>query len=241
MEICYSIIIPAYNEAAYLPATLTAAAAAQRAVAAPGEIIVVDNNSTDATAQIARTAGVGLAFEAIRQIARARNAGVRLARGRHFVFVDADTLINPALLAATIDLLESGAYCGGGSRVRFENETPGFARFTAHMWDRLAIRYQLAAGCYMFVTRRAYDAVGGFSQQLYAGEDLKFARAVRRWGGRTGQKFKILTEHPPLTSSRKLQWFTSAERVLAVTLMLFFPITARFKRLCHWWYYRPPG
>src|SRR5437773_451131 len=73
-----SIIIPAYNEAKRIESCLSQLNAALRANTSSNlgsEIIVVDNNSTDATAQLARNAGAQVVFEPINQIARARNAG----------------------------------------------------------------------------------------------------------------------------------------------------------------------
>ena len=95
----YSIIIPAFNEAAELPATLAAIRTAMESQSLDGECIVVDNNSTDDTTAIATAAGADqVVFEPINQIARARNAGVAVSQGQHLVFVDADTRISVELL-----------------------------------------------------------------------------------------------------------------------------------------------
>ena len=95
----YSIIIPAYNETEQLPSTLSAIRASMAASNLQGECIVVDNNSTDTTAETARLNGADLVvFEPINQIARARNTGARASQGRYLIFIDADTRINPTLL-----------------------------------------------------------------------------------------------------------------------------------------------
>ncbi|MGD2011696.1 MAG: glycosyltransferase [Desulfobacterales bacterium] len=87
----YSIVVPAFNEELYLPQTLGSLRSAMATVAMPGEIIVVDNNSTDRTSDVARRWGATVAFEAINQISRARNTGARRARGRYLIFVDTAT------------------------------------------------------------------------------------------------------------------------------------------------------
>ena len=95
MSIDYSVIIPAYNEEVLLPATL--ASVRESMLAIPelvGETIVTDNNSSDRTADIATAAGARVVYEEHQQIARARNAGAQIARGRYFIFLDADTLLN---------------------------------------------------------------------------------------------------------------------------------------------------
>lgn len=89
-----SLIIPAYNEEAYLPACLDAVMAniGDRAI----EIIVVDNNSTDGTsAVIGRYPGVSSVFEAEKGITRARQRGYLAASGDILAYIDADTLPPP--------------------------------------------------------------------------------------------------------------------------------------------------
>ena len=54
----YSVIIPAYNEEQFLPDTLTALDAAMNELGEKGQVIVVDNNSTDATARVAEEHGL---------------------------------------------------------------------------------------------------------------------------------------------------------------------------------------
>src|SRR4029077_17355839 len=86
-----SVIIPAFNEEKLITACVEKVFAAFRANAAEGwsgEVIVVDNNSTDRRAELGRAAGATVLFEQINQIARARNAGTRIASGDWFLFVD---------------------------------------------------------------------------------------------------------------------------------------------------------
>ena len=90
-----SFIVPAYNEELELPSTLSAIHAAAAANSEPYEIIVVNDGSTDATAAVAATAGARVVTIHRRQIAAARNAGAREARGDILFFVDADTRIAP--------------------------------------------------------------------------------------------------------------------------------------------------
>ena len=70
-----SVVVPAHNEARLLPATLQAIHAAAAAAGVPYELIVVDDASTDGTAEVARAHGALVVAVGLRQIAAVRNAG----------------------------------------------------------------------------------------------------------------------------------------------------------------------
>ncbi len=72
-----------------------------------GEIIIVDNNSTDNTAEVAKRYNARVLFEEHQQIAKARNSGTNLSSGRYLIFIDADTLITRTLFNQTVQTLES--------------------------------------------------------------------------------------------------------------------------------------
>jgi cellulose synthase/poly-beta-1,6-N-acetylglucosamine synthase-like glycosyltransferase len=235
----YSIVVPAYNEERFLGPTLERLRAAMEGVACRGEIVVCDNNSTDRTAEVARAGGARLAHEPVNQISRARNTGARAARGRHLVFVDADTHVPEAVLVSALSGLQSGRTCGGGSTVRFDGAGPrGPIALAARLWNTLARRHRLAAGSFVFVTREAFEAVGGFSEKVYASEEIWLSRAVSRWGEPRGQEFVIL-EGPVVTSNRKAEWFSPGAVLATILLVVFFPFAVRSRRLCWLWYRRP--
>src|SRR5438045_416977 len=100
-----SFIVPAYNEEFELARSLAAIRTAAEATGEEYEIIVVDDGSTDGTAEIARRSGVTLIQIQRRQIAAARNAGAEIARGRILFFVDADTQIFPVHATEAIAVL----------------------------------------------------------------------------------------------------------------------------------------
>ncbi|WP_018880728.1 MULTISPECIES: glycosyltransferase [unclassified Thioalkalivibrio] len=233
-----SVIIPAWNEAEWLPRTLAAVQDALSAVDRPSEIIVVDNASTDATPQIAQRAGCRVVFEPERRISRARNAGAEAATGDDLLFVDADTWPDRDLLQATLKALDSGRVCGGGARVDFDHLNHHIYRWGAGAWNALAARLKLAAGCYVFCTREAFTAVGGFSEAVYAGEEVFLSRALRRWGRAHGQRVEIL-DTPVLTSGRKADWFHPGRHILVVLQVLLLPWSLRSRRLSWFWYTRP--
>jgi glycosyltransferase involved in cell wall biosynthesis len=126
-----SFIVPAYNEEAELSSTLAAIGAAVSGVSQPFEIIVVDDASTDATPEIAEQAGAQVVSIHRRQIAAARNAGARAARGEYLFFVDADTRINRTHVTEAMAALGAG-YAGGSARGVMD----GFIPF----WSRIFLR-----------------------------------------------------------------------------------------------------
>lgn len=236
----YSIIIPAYNEAAELPNTLSTVRRAMGPVSLTGECIVVDNNSTDETAAVAREHGADqVIFEPVNQIARARNAGGDASRGRHLVFIDADTRIQPTLLQEALHRLEQGDCVGGGSVIQFEGEISAIGRFGIGMWERISKLTKIAAGSFLYCQREAFSAVGGYDEALYASEEIRFSRQIKKWGKRKGLSFDILDHAPALTSARKLKWYSGIQILSWVAFFIVMPLAVRSRRLCGFWYKRP--
>lgn len=199
-----SFIVPAHNEERLLGATLQAINAVTQVLDEQCEVIVVDDSSTDSTADIARAHGAQVVPVAHRQIAATRNAGARAARGEVLVFVDADTLVHEALVRLALQALRSGAV-GGGTVVRFDGGMPLYARAMVPLVVKLLQVSRMAAGCFVFCKRSAFEAVGGFDERYFAAEELGLSQALKRQG-----KFVILRE-PVLTSGRKLRTHSARE------------------------------
>ena len=96
----FSVVVPAFNEADYLPATLDSLRAQD--FRGEVEVIVVDNNSTDATAAVAAAHGARVLHEPHVGVCWARQRGTAAARGQIVVSTDADTTHPPDWLS-TID------------------------------------------------------------------------------------------------------------------------------------------
>src|SRR6516162_8680398 len=154
-----SFIIPAYNEAQLLGSTLSAIEQAARALRLTFEVIVVDDASVDRTPAVARAHGARVVTVNFRHIAATRNAGAREAAGEWLVFVDADTVVGEAVLRDAIAVLTAGA-AGGGCLVRFDGQVPRYGRMLIALVLPLYRALGLAAGCFLFCTRKAFDAVG---------------------------------------------------------------------------------
>lgn len=232
----FSIIIPAYNEQDELPETLRGVEQAlARCPGRPVEVIVVDNSSTDATADLARAAGARVVAEPEHRISTVRNTGARAACGRYLIFLDADTRPHPGLFAETLRVLDSGTVCGGGAAVLYDQYPNRLARFLVWIWGRISRRRKWAAGSYVFCPREAFNAVGGFDQTVYYSEEIILSRALARWGRPRKMKFIILPL-PVLTSPRKFQWFSNRHILLSLLLA---PLWHKNKAKSSLWYTRP--
>jgi RimJ/RimL family protein N-acetyltransferase len=194
------VLVPAYNEEHELSDTLAAVREAASAAARPYEIIVVDDASTDATPEIASGTGAKVIPINRRQIAAARNAGGRAAQGEYLFFIDADTRINRAHVTGGIAALEAG-YAGGGARVAMDGFVPFWGRMLLRGFSSVYFGLNLGAGAFLFTTRRNFEAIGGFDEQYFAGEEVYFSIELKKLGA-----FKVLRE-PVLTSARKLRMY----------------------------------
>ena len=235
----YTIVIPAYNEAENLPATLAAVRTAVAAVGRPAEIIVVDNNSSDDTADVARAHGATrVVFEPHNQIARARNAGAAHATAPFLVFLDADTILPPKLLATALNALDSGNHTGGGGRVVTDQRFPLAFQFVLASWVAVSEFFSFAAGCFVYCRADAFRDVGGFPETVYAGEEIHLSIALQRWSRSHGKHFTVISDPPIVTSARKADWFSPLQ-LLAQMVVGLLPFATRSRALCWMWYRRP--
>lgn len=233
----FSIVIPAWNEAEQIGATLIAANEAASAQPFSGDIIVVDNNSTDNTGDIAASAGATVVFEPINQIARARNAGAKASNAQWLVFIDADTTISPELLTASLQALASGDVIGGGATVAMDRELTGLPKLTLRFWNWWSVKSSTAAGCYIYCSKAAFESVGGFDEQYYAAEELHLSKRLRQLAKKRDQQFVIQTLAPVVSSARKIDWF-SPWQCFKQVLLLLVPGATRSRVMCFLWYDR---
>jgi glycosyltransferase involved in cell wall biosynthesis len=213
-----SFIIPAHNEERLLGATLASIHAAARPTGLAYEIVVADDASTDGTVAVAERGGARVVPVSHRKISATRNSGARAARGDRLIFVDADTQVDEGVVRAALAAMDRGAV-GGGAGARFSEAAPGWASamMQSTVWFMRAMR--LAAGCFVFSTRDAFEAVGGFDEDYFGAEEWLISNALKRQG-----RFVVLHESVA-TSPRK---FTS--RSLAQVLVLMFRLAIRGRR-----------
>jgi glycosyltransferase involved in cell wall biosynthesis len=210
-----SFIVPAHNEQASLGPTLEAIHKAARAVGQPYEIIVVDDASTDATAGIAAQHDARVVSVHHRQIAASRNSGAHAAQGERLFFVDADTTIHSRALASALRAMDKGA-AGGTAPTRFDA-----APLYAHLllwWIGLLMRLPgIGGGAFMFCTRKALDATGGFDEKLFGAEDAAMCWALKRQG-----RFVVLWQWV-VTSGRRMRGVQGLRMLAGLVRMAFLP------------------
>jgi glycosyltransferase involved in cell wall biosynthesis len=193
-----SFIVPAHNEERWIGSCLASIQAAMEQVAEPYEVIVVDDASTDATHAMAKEAGARVFRVEQRKISAVRNAGARQATGDFLFFVDGDTQVSESALRAALEAMRSGAV-GGGCVPDLDGRVPFWGRVIHFAACRVGRLIRLVGGCFLFCTRDAFRAAGGFAEELYAGEDIAFVRALKALG-------RFVVPGPTvLTSARKLE------------------------------------
>ncbi|HUQ28412.1 MAG TPA: glycosyltransferase, partial [Usitatibacter sp.] len=224
-----SFVVPAYNEEKYLGATLASIHEAARAAGEPYELIVADDASTDATAAIAQSAGARLLRVEKRHIAAVRNAGAKVAAGDMLIFVDADTVVNEAVVRAARAALTNGAV-GGGATVMF-GVAPGWVHAVMAMVRPIFRVMKWAPGCFVFCRREIFEKTDGFDERYFAGEEIHLSRALGRHG-----RFVVLRES--VTTSARKSDDTSAWQMLwlMVKLVSRHPLGVKARKDAAFWY-----
>ena len=233
-----SIVVPAFNEERLLGDSLARVNQAAAAFQQRGwmtELIVCDNNSTDKTAQIASAAGASVVFEPINQIARARNRGAEAATGDWLVFVDADSHPGPELFSDVADAIESGRCLAGGATILLDKRY-FIAGLVTSLWNFASRWRRLLAGSFIFCEAATFRKIGGFSQELFAGEELELSQRLWKAAKDVGKQVVILHRHPLVTSARKMRLYTLREHLRLVARLSKDRRVLTSREACHLWY-----
>ena len=212
MNTDFTVVVPAHNEEKYIGKCLRAVRSAAKYVAPDNvEIIVVANRCTDHTAAIAERYGAKVLTNEEKCIAAVRNSGVRAAKGRIIVTVDADSLMTKYSLAEIRSMLESRKYVGGGTNPKFDRMSLGIAASTLYVALNL-IPVMVKNGGYLsgamfWFCKRDFDAIGGFDESLVSLEDMDFAQRLKAHGRKSGRKYGTLKKSYVTTSARKFDEF----------------------------------
>ena len=200
----FSLVIPAYNEAALLPRLLDTVDAARSQYAGGAsaiEVIVADNGSTDGTAAIAEARGCRVATVAKRMIGASRNGGAALATAPILCFVDADMQVHPETFNAIAAALADPRIVGGATGVTMERWSTGIALTYAVLVPFVWLT-RMDTGV-VFCRRDDFVRVGGYNESRHFAEDVDFLVKLTRLGWSRGQRLTRLRPVKAVASVRK--------------------------------------
>ena len=179
-----SIVIPAYNEEAYIEKCLQSIACQ---TVAPYEVLVVDNNSTDKTVELAKKFPfVTLIYEKRQGLFFSRNTGMRRARGDVLCRIDADTILYPKWTENVLDIFADPEVQGATGPLGYHDFLfPPVGRVVQHRFLQGArlLKYQFVFGCNMAIRKSAWNKIGkDLCNDANLMEDIDIAIHLRQEG-----------------------------------------------------------
>lgn len=190
-NITASVIIPAYNEEEFIQQTLQALTINKNL-----EIIVVDNGSTDRTAEIARQAGANVIDFPVGTIAAVRNRGVQDASSDVLIFIDSDVTVTPEWhekLPAVLEEVKQSPLLITGSRYQPTN----YKSFLNKYWYAELTQYDatyINAG-HLITSRELFNKIQGFSENLETAEDYDFCQKAVKAGAAIKDNPALIVTH----------------------------------------------
>jgi rSAM/selenodomain-associated transferase 2 len=179
-----SVVIPTWNEAELLSATL-------EAIPQGAEVVVVDGGSVDGTPDIAHRAGIRvLSSEPGR--ARQMNRGARETEGDTLLFLHADAVLGAGAGEAIERALAEPAVVGGYFRLRILSPRPALKLAAAGSNFRARALKMPYGDQGLFLKRTVYTEVGGFPEVPFL-EDVSLIRLLRRMGRLTPVEIDLST------------------------------------------------
>jgi glycosyltransferase involved in cell wall biosynthesis len=168
-----SVIVPTRNSADFLPACLQSI---QNQTYPHIELIVVDNYSTDATTTIARQFTPHV-FTLGPERSAQTNFGVTKATGEYVYKVDSDFTLDPRVVTDCVAKAAEGfdAVVVHNSPDTNVSWIARIRKFEVDMY-----KYDLTHSSARFVTKKAYEQIGGFNETMTAGEDYDFQNKLKR-------------------------------------------------------------
>jgi glycosyltransferase involved in cell wall biosynthesis len=181
-----SVIIPTYNNAKLLPETLDGVL---RQSVKDVELILIDDGSTDSTAQIVKDGypQIRYLYQQNRGPAAARNEGVRLAQGEFIAFCDHDDIWNESHLEALLNCFSSwprtalafdnAQYFGTGesdSRLHLRRDAIHLLLKGRVSPEVLLWRYPIASMSVVMTKKTLFEELGGLNEEILALDDLHF-------------------------------------------------------------------
>jgi glycosyltransferase involved in cell wall biosynthesis len=235
----FSVIIPAYNEERRLPETLRHIGGALGRLLQPSEVIVVDNDSEDRTRDAAEALGAQVVWDAEHNISAVRNAGAAAATGDLLVFIDADTLVPESLFESIAGVMQDGRCLGGAVSVRYQPPARRWMKLYLAGWRFWGRVFNMKQGAAQFCRRSVFEALAGYDETIFVGEDVEFYWRLARFARDRGGYLQFLDRPSVVTSARRFDKM-SLWRTLVLTHPVFIRLAWRRRRFWRDWYDRPP-
>lgn len=206
----FSIVIPTFNEAKYIGATLEAI---KGQTFKDYEIIVKDGKSTDETISKARKHADKVLTTTDTSAGDARNQGASHAVGEILVFVDADTTLPLDTLQRFENLLKDERVVGVSCRKICQSHSLldrllyEFVNISTYVSSQLGVGG--AHGNCMAVRKYVFESVGGFNSNIMVGEEQNLVRRARKFGNYLFLLNHCVLEHPRRVRKwgrRRLYW-----------------------------------
>jgi glycosyltransferase involved in cell wall biosynthesis len=233
-----SVVVPAFNEELYLVGTLSSLRAAMSRCRRLVELIVVDNQSVDRTADIAQSFAATVVSEAVHNISRVRNTGAHVARGDVLVFVDADTIVPPHFLDCIAEKMDDPACLGGSTDIVHTPKSKLLKRYLS-LWRWAGSRLGMAQGAAQFCRKPAFIALNGYDESQFMGEDVDFYWRLQTLAAKTGGYLSFLNDVKVLPSPRRFDR-TPVWRTLIWTNPVFIALFRKTSSAWAEWYVRAP-
>lgn len=180
-----TVVTPLRNALEYLPRTVPTVLAAARNTGGV-ELIYVDNASTDGSYEhLSKIPGIRVFRREKGSIAAMRNFGASQASGDYLAFLDADCAIGASYFNDALDVMQTTDADATGFEVQLP-QNPGWIEATWHNlhaggFDR---EVQWINSANFFISREAFEKIGGFREDLLTGEDTEIGQRLIREGRR---------------------------------------------------------
>lgn len=237
-RVLFSVIVPAFNEEMYLPHSLASLQRAATACRCSVEFIVVDNASTDQTAEIARASAAKVVCEPVHNVARVRNAGAATAHGEVLVFVDADTIV-PHEFLNRVNKAMTDPLCLGGSAEIVHRVRSKILRAYVGAWRWIGFKLGMAQGAVQFCRASAFRVLSGYDESQFIGEDVDFYWRLRKLCRRTSGHVQFLADVKVVPSPRRFDT-VPVWRILIWTNPVFIWTFRKTRSAWAQWYVTPP-
>ncbi len=178
-----SVVIPAYNEEKYLPKALESI---KKQTISPLEIIVADNNSTDNTASIAKTAGAKVVPVKDQGNVYAMKGGMDAAKGDIIAGVDADTVVASDWLEVIRDVFSDDKVVAVTGGIHIKDKSP-FSRINDFLYFIfLQVNFWIGlphlVGFNFAVRRETYHKIGGMNTSYEMSSDVELGLRLKKYG-----------------------------------------------------------